>query len=140
MMHKLPLVVLSVVSVLVACSSSEATSPSPTFQPSYHLLSIDGATLPINEASGGSIDSGHVVRQGDTVVVDQFSHVPPSGGNPQIGTINHGLWLASQTGSVIVLSPLIASSQDTAFLSGSDTLTLHTYVSGSLQVALYVAP
>jgi hypothetical protein len=126
--------------VLIACSSSEAPT-SPTFEPSYHLVSIDGATLPINEAGGGIIDSGHVVRHGgDTVAVDQITHVPPSGGNPQVTVINHGLWLAAQTGSVIVLKPLAASSQDTAFLGGSDTLTLHTYVSGSLQVELYVAP
>ena len=126
--------------VLTACSSSEAPSSLPGFAPTYHLRTIDGVPLPIRDPSGESLDSGHVIRlAGDTVRVDDYSHVPPSGGLPGLGTIRLGTWVASPSGNVVVLRPVTATSQDTAFLAG-DTLTLHAHSDRSLHTQVYVAP
>jgi hypothetical protein len=132
---------LTFLAALAACSNSEAPSSSLGLAPSYHLKTVDGVPLPIRDASGESLDSGRVLRlAGDTVRVDDYSHLPASGGNPGIGTIRLGTWVASQSGNVVALRPVTASSQDTAFLA-SDTLTLHTHpVSSLLQVNVYVAP
>ena len=126
---------------LAACSSSEAPSSSLALKPTYHLKTIDGVRLPIVDASGESLDSGHVIRlSGDTVRVDDYSHLPGSGGTPGLGTIRLGTWVASQSGNVVVLLPVTASFQDTAFLAG-DTLTLHTHpFRSALHVNVYVAP
>lgn len=125
------------VSGLLACSNSEAPANSLSLAASYHLRSIDGAQLPINDAGGAIIDSGHVLRLGhDTVWIDQYRHSPPSGGLPGLVTIAHGTWLGAQSGNVIVLHPLLASSQDTLYVGRGDTLTRHS----NSQIELYVAP
>ena len=121
----------------LACSNSEAPSSTLSLAPTYHLRSIDGVQLPIVDAGGGSIDSGHVLRLGgDTVRIDEDSHVPPSGGFPGQQTIAFGTWRAAQSGNVIVLYPLLANTVDTAFVGNGDTLTLHT----DSHIQLYVAP
>jgi len=110
----------------------------------YHLKAIDGVMLPIplqGGPAGSSLDSGHVLRlAGDTVRVDEYRHTPPSGSLPGTVVINLGKWAATQFGNTVVLFPIFAQSQDTAFLGAGDTLTLHTHDSGALQVKVYVAP
>lgn len=51
-------------------------------------------------------------------------------------SIAHGMWLASQSGNIVVLHPLLASTQDTAFVGQGDTLTVHT----NARLRGYVAP
>ena len=138
--HLLSLILIGCSSALIACSNSEAPVSSLSLAAMYHLKAIDGVTVPIRDVAGEVLDSGHVIRlRGDTVRVDTYSHVPGSGGNPGIGVIALGTWLASQSGNVVALFPLIASSLDTAFLTG-DTLTLHAHPNRILHVEVYVAP
>ena len=126
-----------------ACSSSEAPANALTLAPIYHLRAVDGAVLPIAGADMETLDSGTFRRAGgDTIVVDDYSHSPPSGGNPGITVVGVGSWVATQFGNTIVLFPAIANSQDTAFLSGGDTLTLHTRAGGTraFHIKVYVSP
>jgi hypothetical protein len=136
----LSLILIGISSAFIACSNPDGPNASGGFAQKYHLRSVDGVHLPIVDTGGEILDSGHVIRLGgDTVRVDDYSHLPGLGGMPGIGTIRLGTWLASQSGNVVALFPLIATSIDTAFLSG-DTLTLHTHSSHVLQVRIFVAP
>lgn len=131
---------LATATIVGGCSSSEAPTTSLTLAPTYHLRSVDGVPVPITSSDGSSLDSGHVTRVGlDTIRVDHESHVPPSNGNSGLGIISVGTWRASQAGSVVVMSPLIARSVDTAFVDGG-TLTLHDHSTPTLHVEIYVAP
>lgn len=123
---------------LAACSSSSAPRNSPlSLASSYHLRLIDGVPLPISQSGGGTIDSGHVRRLGgDTIYIDQYSHIPASAAFPGTVTIAHGTWLATESGNMVVLHPLLATEQDTAFVGMGDTLTLHL----NAQMQIYVAP
>lgn len=133
----LRLVAMITLTALPGCSSSEAPGTVVSFAATYHLRSIDGVQLPISMSGGGFIDSGHVLRVGDdTVRIDRWSHVPPAGGFPGQQTIAFGTWLAAQSGTTVVLQPLLASTVDTLFIGRGDTLTRHT----SLGLELYVAP
>ncbi len=122
---------------IAGCSDSTAAGSTLTLASQYHLRTTGGTAVPL-VSDGDLTDSGRVTRLGgDTVRVDLFRHVPPTGGNPGIGVVSLGTWRATQTGSVIVLFPLIASTVDTATLSGN-TLTLHAHQPARLDV--YVAP
>lgn len=125
---------------IAACSNDQAPDNSLTLARTYHLVSIDGKPLPFLLAAD-SIDSGHVIRRAaDTVFIDQFHHTPsPTGGPPSAG-VTERAWLASQTGSIIVLGPAGPTGVDTAFLGG-DSLSLHEHAFASTpHVNLYVAP
>lgn len=134
------LAVSAVLLLFAACSSASAPSTSLSLASTYHLRIIDGASVPFSVVEGGSVvtttDSGLVRRLGgDTVSIEEYSHSQgPTG--PGLVTIARGTWWGSQSGNVIVLHPIIASSQDTAFVGRGDTLTLHIFS----QVQVYVAP
>jgi hypothetical protein len=128
---------LSTLFALLACSNSQAPASSLSIAASYHLRSIGGTQLPFNDGGGGIVDSGHVLRlRGDTVWIDRYTHSLPTGGLPGTRFIAHGTWLGAQSGNIIVLQPLSASSQDTLFVGSGDTLTRHL----NSQIELYVAP
>ena len=98
--------------------------------------------MPFTSADGEVTDSGRVRRLGgDTVLVDLYRHTPGTNGMPGTGVIALGTWRASQSGNVVVLSPLIAFAVDTATVAG-DTLTLraHLGVGIPVQTDVYVAP
>jgi hypothetical protein len=138
--RRLAFLIAAFVATAAACSSADAPNRPLTIAPEYHLKAVDGVPLPI-VSGGGSLDSGHVLRLGgDTVRVDHVISSPPSNGAPGIVVISLGLWVASQSGNVVVLSPAIASSIDTAFVGNGDTLTLHAHSGGALHVETYVAP
>lgn len=133
----LPLAPMIALSALLACSNSEAPSSSLSLAATYHLRSIGGVQLPISQPGGGFIDSGDVRRLGgDTVRIDRYSHSQPTNGLPGTQIIAFGTWLAVQSGNVIILHPLLASTIDTLFVGRGDTLTERT----GLGVELYVAP
>ncbi|HKW47674.1 MAG TPA: hypothetical protein VJN70_09515 [Gemmatimonadaceae bacterium] len=93
--------------------------------------------MPIPNGGGGTIDSGWVHRLGgDTIFIAEYSHTPGSTGHPGVMAIATGTWLGSQSGNIVVLYPLLASTQDTAFVGQADTLTRHAF--GHVEV--YVAP
>lgn len=141
MRPKATLSALASLAIAIACSSTGEPTASLALAPLYHLRVVDGVSLPIADVSGDILDSGHVIRlAGDTVRVDHYSHVPPSAGGPGIITISHGTWLASQSGDVVALFPVIANTRDTAFLGRGDTLTLHAHSGGVLHIEVYVAP
>ncbi|MGE5732880.1 MAG: hypothetical protein ACM37U_13110 [Gemmatimonas sp.] len=130
------------ISAAIAAACSDSTSPRSalTLAPLYHLRSIDGASVPFVSAQGDYTDSGRVIRLGgDTVRVDLVSHSPPANGNPGSTEISFGTWSATQRGNVVVLSPLIASTVDTATISG-DTLILRSHEGSLVHVNAYVAP
>ena len=127
-------------SLLAACSSASAPSTSLSLASTYHLRIIDGASVPFSVVEGGAVvvttDSGLVRRLGgDTISIEEYSHSQGSVG-PGLVTIARGTWWASQSGNVVVLHPIIASSLDTAFVGRGDTLTLHI----NSQVQVYVSP
>ena len=119
---------------ILSCGDA-ATSPL-TLAPTYHLRLIDGATLPITDATGGILDSGRVIRLGaDSVRIDQISHVPATNGNPSLGVISLGYYRANQAGSTVLFLSLQYGTVDTATIAG-DTLTIHNGV----HTRVYTAP
>jgi hypothetical protein len=133
----LPLAAMLILTAVAGCSSSDAPRNSLSIAATYHLRSIGGVSVPISQPYGEFIDSGHVRRVGsDTIWIERYSHAAPINGLPGIATIARGSWLGKQSGDMIVLYPLLASTVDTLFVGHGDTLTRHT----SSGVELYVAP
>jgi hypothetical protein len=128
-------------SAIVGCSDATGAPETVTLASIYHLKSIDGTRVPFTSVDGGVTDSGRVIRLGnDTVRVDLVRHTPAANGLPSTVVISFGTWRATQSGNVVVLSPLLASTVDTATLAG-DTLTLRAHLgSGLVQTDVYVAP
>lgn len=126
---------------MAACSDATGVSSTLTLAPLYHLRSIGGTSVPFTSADGELTDSGRVIRLGDdTVRVDLFRHTPPSSsGLPGVTVISLGTWRATQSGNVVVLSPLIAFSVDTATIAG-DTLTVRSHNGSLVTTDVYVAP
>jgi hypothetical protein len=126
---------------IAGCSDATGVGSAGTLAPLYHLRSIDGTSVPFTSADGEVTDSGRVMRLGgDTVRVDLIRHSPGTNGLPGTVVISFGTWHATQSGNVVALYPLLASTLDTATVAG-DTLTLRAHVGGSLvQTNVYVAP
>lgn len=141
-----PLVWLLIIWGAVACSSSEAPAATAlSLAPMYRLKTVDGVSLPIPVPSNDSaaLDSGYIRRLGgDTIQVVYFTGPYASGNNSGVVVIGVGTWAATQFGDTVVLYPILGNSQDTAFVSAGDTLTLHTRAGGlrALRVEVYVAP
>jgi len=139
-----PLVWLLSIWGSVACSSSEAPTPTAlSLAPNYHLKAVDGVLLPIpiQGTNRVSLDSGQLVVRGTTVQIVSYSHSLSSSNT----LISVGAWTLGQSGNTVVLFPQVpfpppGSSRDTAFIGTSDTLTLHNRESGVLHVEVYVAP
>jgi len=127
--------------VIAGCSDSTGVASALTLAPLYHLRSIDGTSVPFTSADGEVTDSGRVIRLGgDTIRIDLFKHTPGTNGAPGTGVIALGTWRATQTGNVVALSPLIASTFDTATVAGN-TFTLRAHVTRTVvQTDVYVAP
>lgn len=125
---------------ILACSSPDAPAPQPQLGASYHLRAVDGVSLPIVDAGGASLDSGHFTLLGDSVRIDEITHVPPANGNPGIIMIAFGTYRPVQHGAIVALTPILASVVDTAVITSADTLTVRAHDSGHLQIKLFVAP
>jgi hypothetical protein len=134
------LVLLVAGAAIVGCSDSTGPGSSLTLSPMYHLKLIDGTAVPFVSADGEFTDSGRVRRLGgDTVLVDLYRHTPGTNGQPSTGVVNLGTWRATQSGTLVILAPLIAFAFDTATVMG-DTLTLRAHDGSLVHTDVYVAP
>ncbi len=135
------LTMLAACTAIAGCSDATGVGSVVTLAPLYHLTSIDGTSVPFTSVDGEVTDSGRVVRLGgDTVRVDLITHTPAANGQPGTVVISFGTWRATQSGDVVALFPLLASTLDTATVAGN-TLTLRAHVGGTVvQTDVYAAP